>query len=400
MTTTPRQIFRFAGLAVCAMITLSVIIDHWFVQIASISAHGRDTIPVALYFDEVLGVVLTIVFAFAFWWNTRERETNRISKIGIFFLVVQIALLFLGFSEGYFIIAAELPFMTSARTACKLVVAFSILMTVGIGVPVAMHAGDFVPLDLLIHCPLAISGPGTILFMLVLNWFAFGFGYLAVSESHNHRELARAHAELIATQSLLSEETRLSERLRISRELHDVVGHHLAGLSINLQLASHLVEGRAAEPVHEAHLVSKLLLAEVRDVVGELRDARQTDLRRTLELLSKGVTTPLIHLELPDDLRIEPATAHIFFRCVQEAITNAIKHANARNLKVKLEKSARSWEMQICDDGRGVACIVPGNGLKGMAERLEEAGGQLKIESKQGEGFTLHAILPCAGELA
>jgi len=266
---------------------------------------------------------------------------------------------------------------------------------------VALHIWGFVPLDLLIHCPLAISGPGTILFMWAVNWFCFGFGYLAISETRNHRELARVHGELLATQSLLSDDTRLAERLRISHELHDVVGHHLAGLSINLQLASHLVEGRAAEPIREAHLVAKLLLAEVREVVGGLRDPRQADLRRAFGLLCQGVIAPRIHLELPADLeRVDPLCAHIFFRCVQEAITNAIKHASAGNLWVEMKNAGDKWELIVRDDGRGSASVLPGNGLKGMAERFEEVNGRLKYESEPGQGFTLRASIPHSGELA
>jgi signal transduction histidine kinase len=259
--------------------------------------------------------------------------------------------------------------------------------------------GNFVPEDALVHTPLVISVPGTILYMLTWTWFAFGAGYLAVSETRNHRELARTNAELMATQALLSDETRMAERLRISRELHDVVGHHLTGLSINLQLASHLVEGPAAETVNEAHLVAKLLLAEVREVVGGLRDPRQSDLRGAMELLSNGIAEPSVHLQLPENLdRIDPTCAHVIFRCVQEAMTNAIKHADARNLWVELKRSEAGWEILVRDDGRGTTSIVPGNGLKGMKERLEEFGGSLHLESQPYKGFTIQAFIPVTGE--
>jgi signal transduction histidine kinase len=296
-----------------------------------------------------------------------------------------------------FIVSAELPFMMPIRQARKWLVAQCIVLLVLTAVAVSM--GNFVPEDALAHTPLVISVPGTILYMLTWTWFAFGAGYLAVSETRNHRELARANAELLATQALLFDETRMAERLRISRELHDVVGHHLAGLSVNLQLASHLVKGPAAETVNEAHLVAKLLLAEVREVVGGLRDPRQSDLRGAIELLSNGITEPSIHLELPDNLdRVDLTCAHVIFRCVQEAMTNAIKHANARNLLVKLKRSEVEWEILVRDDGRGAASIVPGNGLKGMKERLEEVGGKLQIESQPDRGFTIQAFIPDPGE--
>jgi signal transduction histidine kinase len=139
----------------------------------------------------------------------------------------------------------------------------------------------------------------------------------------------------------------------------------------------------------------------MREVVGGLRDPQQADLRKAFELVKDGVVAPRIHLELPDDLdRVDPVCAHILFRCFQEAITNAIKHANASNLRVELKRSEAGWEMLVNDDGRGAASISPGNGLRGMMERLEEVGGKLQFGSRPGEGFTLRASIPSTGGTA
>ncbi len=384
------------------MVTLPVIVDQWFTLPAKLRASGPSlagpqiqAVPVALW---ALELVLSVGFGLAFWWNTRSVGTGKLAKAGVILLVFQMALSTFS-PELAFIIAGQLPLMMPVRQALKwLAVQSGALIALG---SVAAAAGDFAPTDTLVHTPAAISVPGTILYMLAWMSFAFGAGYLAASEAGAHRDLARANSELVATQALLSDDTRVAERLRISRELHDVVGHHLAGLSVNLQLASHLVEGPVAQPVREAHLVAKLLLAEVREVVGALRDPRQTDLRRALELLGGGVVEPRIHLDLPDDLdRVDPVCAHVLFRCVQEAITNAIKHSGARNLWVELQRTEAGWDMLVRDDGRGAASIVTGDGLKGMAERLREVGGQLKLESQAGEGFTLRASIPTPGALS
>jgi signal transduction histidine kinase len=397
---TPRVFFRYAGLIVCAMVTLPVLIDQSFVlpgkiPASAIARNAHAQIIVELAFCTLI-LATSIGFGAAFWWNTRETGREIPSKTSIALLLVQLALSFL-FTETLYLVAAQLPFMMPVRAARKWLAAMcGILIAISC---LAIFAGDFVPVDSLVHSPLAISVPGTILYMLTWILFAFGGGYLAVSETRNHRELARVHSELLATQSLLSDETRLAERLRISRELHDVVGQHLAGLSINLQLASHLVEGPATEPVSEAHLVAKLLLAEVRDVVGGLRDPRQADLRYALEMLCQGVIAPGIHLALPDDLeQVNPVCAHIFFRCAQEAITNALKHADARNLWVEMKDAGDKWELTVRDDGHGAATVLPGHGLKGMVERLEEVGGALNYESRPGEGFTLRACIPSTEE--
>jgi signal transduction histidine kinase len=382
------------------MVTLPIIVDQWFslparLQASALLQPGHSQTFVQMAFSAIV-LAICLGFGATFWWNTRDNGTDRLTKVSIILLLVQLALSVV-FTETMFIVSAELPFMMPIRKARKWLVAQCVVLLALTAVAVSM--GNFVPEDALAHTPLVISVPGTILYMLTWTWFAFGAGYLAVSETRNHRELARTNAELMDTQALLSDETRMAERLRISRELHDIVGHHLAGLSINLQLASHLVEGPAAETVNEAHLVAKLLLAEVREVVGGLRDPRQSDLRGAIELLSNGIAEPSIHLDLLENLnRVDPTCAHVIFRCVQEAITNAIKHANARNLWVELKRSEAGWKILVRDDGRGTASIVPGNGLNGMKERLEEFGGTLQIESQPNNGFTIQALIPVTGE--
>src|SRR4030095_14137207 len=105
-----------------------------------------------------------------------------------------------------------------------------------------------------------------------------GTGDVAMRETRARQELARVHAELRATQGLLAESVREAERVRISREVHDTLGHHLAALSVNLEVATHLAQGKAAEHVGQAHTLAKRLLADIRNVVGTLREDRAVDL--------------------------------------------------------------------------------------------------------------------------
>jgi signal transduction histidine kinase len=234
----------------------------------------------------------------------------------------------------------------------------------------------------------------TVLSVLAWQGLAFAAGWIAATESRGRRELARVNAELLATQELLADSSRLAERLHISRELHDSLGHHLAALSVNLELAGHLVEGRAAVPVKEAHTLARLLLGEVREVVGALRESRTLNLPHALRTLAGGIGDLHIHIMAPDDLEVsDPAQAHALFRCAQEAITNTLKHAQARNLWIELAQDAAGLTVGIRDDGRGCSSLIPGNGLRGMQERLAELGGGLEIEN-QGPGFALCARLP------
>lgn len=112
--------------------------------------------------------------------------------------------------------------------------------------------------------------------------------WLARSERDAREELARANAELVARQSLLAESSRIAERLRISRDLHDTLGHHLTALSLQLDVAARLASGQAAAHVREAHAITRLLLGDVRDVVSRMRDERLDRTRAVLKALELG----------------------------------------------------------------------------------------------------------------
>jgi signal transduction histidine kinase len=254
----------------------------------------------------------------------------------------------------------------------------------------------------LLVVPLAWSGPplpalGAAAAVLTFQALACAAVHLAAREARPRVELARLRKELRAAQQRLAEGARASERLRIARELHDVVGHHLSALSLNLEVAAHLADVRAAVSVGTARGLTRSLLTKVREVVSALREDAVVDLASALRALAEDVPSPAVHLELPEALAASPADAEttcVLLRCVQEIITNAARHAGARNLWVTVEMAAAGLTVSARDDGRGVDGVRPGNGLRGMRERLELAGGRLELASRPGQGFAVKAVLP------
>jgi len=230
---------------------------------------------------------------------------------------------------------------------------------------------------------------------LGISLFAFMSGVVALRQHAARDELRKVNSELRATQALLAENTRIAERVRIARELHDLVGHHLTALTLNLEVATHLVEGKALEHVQQAHSLAKLLLVDVREVVSDMRDDDKVELATALRTLVEGVPEPHIHLDLPTELSMtDPLRAQVMLRCAQEMITNSLRHAQAKNLWISLVPDENGVAMIARDDGRGTDAVEVGNGLKGMAERLRQLGGELRIESSPGAGFSLHAWVP------
>ncbi len=232
-------------------------------------------------------------------------------------------------------------------------------------------------------------------FFLGISLFAFMSSVVVLRQNAARDELRRVNSELRATQSLLAENTRIAERVRIARELHDLVGHHLTALTLNLEVVTHLVDGKVLEHVQQAHSLARLLLADVREVVSDMRQDDMVNLADALHTLIEGVPKPRIHLDLPSqDVMTEPQRAQVLLRCVQEMITNSVRHAQAGNLWIRLSMTRDGLAMSARDDGVGADKVAVGNGLMGMAERLKQLGGKLEIESEPGAGFALHAWLP------
>ncbi|WP_309573276.1 histidine kinase [Deinococcus sp.] len=256
---------------------------------------------------------------------------------------------------------------------------------------------------------------GTLLWVLLTHWhnldaWAFATGYVcfqvlavtsvrtAMREIRARRALGTVVEELQATRALLSEASRHAERLQISRELHDLLGHHLTGLGMHLQVAAHLLpDSPARTHVHTAQGVAQQLLGDVRTAVRGMRDMSRCDFPLELHALAQG-TNLRVHISLPPDLRLDcPVTGRVLLRCAQEIMTNAARHAHATQVWLDVQRAGASVQLRAHDDGPGVNALRFGCGLSGMRERLEGLGGTLDVRTPPGQGVTLCATLPVGG---
>jgi len=209
-------------------------------------------------------------------------------------------------------------------------------------------------------------------------------------------ELAQAHRELQATQARLVASGKTEERLRIARDLHDTVGHQLTALAVNLEAAGHLSTGPERDRVLACRDLSRELLAEVRGVVASIR-LLPTDLRAELDRLASGLSRPIVHVDVADDVpSLDPVHVEALLRCAQESVTNAARHGNAATIWIAVEELAGSVTLTARDDGPGVDAITPGHGLLGMRERFQSLGGEVTWSSRVGRGFHVEASLPLA----
>lgn len=208
-------------------------------------------------------------------------------------------------------------------------------------------------------------------------------------------ELQQVNAHLLATRTLLAESARDQERLRISRELHDVAGHkltamklHLLALARNPRLVDVPEVGTCAELADE-------LLGDIREVVRQMRVHDGMNLRQAIEQIAQAMPKPLAHIEIAAEASVSNALqAEALLRAVQEAITNAARHGAAENIWIVLRRVSDRIELDVRDDGRGSQGLRFGNGLSGMRERMEALGGGIEPAAGDDRGFALHAWIP------
>jgi signal transduction histidine kinase len=222
-----------------------------------------------------------------------------------------------------------------------------------------------------------------------------GFQLLALFAFDALAREAAAHAELRAVNEILIDSSRIAERLRISRDLHDVLGHHLTALSLNLEAALHRSEGDARDHVQTAQSLAKKLLTDVREIAATMQTQQGVDLGQALRSLVADLPRPRVHLEIEPGIRIDdPERAHILVRCTQEIITNAARHSAAENLWIVIARDGDTVRIHARDDGRGTADVPSGFGLRTMRDRLEGAGGELRVDGRPGAGFEIVALIP------
>jgi signal transduction histidine kinase len=225
--------------------------------------------------------------------------------------------------------------------------------------------------------------------------FAALTGHYAGSRERAREHLARVNAELLATRCLLEESARAGERLKLSRELHDVAGHTLTALKLNLARLARDPALAGREELQTSSALADELLGQIRQVVSTLRAHDGLDLRAALEALSHPMPGLRIAIDIEEQLRVEDIEqAEVLLRCAQEAITNALRHGRAGEIRLDLRRIDGAFALTVENDGTAPARIEYGNGLTGMRERLDAVGGTLEVASTPPHGLRLFARIP------
>jgi two-component system sensor histidine kinase DesK len=211
-----------------------------------------------------------------------------------------------------------------------------------------------------------------------------GAGNIFFAERNRmNRKLRKANEEI---ENL----AKVAERERIARDLHDVLGHTLSVITLKSELAGKLIDRdpqRAGKEIREVEQISRQALTDVRDAIRGYRSqglvAELAQAKSTLE--TAGLT---VQCDAATTVKLPAVQESVLSLAVREAVTNVVRHAQARTCRMRLEQQNGSCRLEIRDDGCGTS-NGEGNGLRGMRERVEMLGGTLQRSTEAGTTLTI-----------
>lgn len=193
------------------------------------------------------------------------------------------------------------------------------------------------------------------------------------------------------------------ERLRIARDLHDLLGHNLSLIALKSELAQRLVDSapaRAANEMRDVEQVARQALKEVREAVASYRQPTlASELRGAREMLTAAGIAYQAEYDAGAISGLPTTVESVLAWTVREGVTNVIRHSGARQCTVLIARDERSVRVEVADDGKAASIETGdtgGNGLRGLAERVTALGGRFTAGPAERSGFRLVVTLPLA----
>jgi signal transduction histidine kinase len=252
-----------------------------------------------------------------------------------------------------------------------------------------------------------LSGTGAVATVIPLAGAAIAGVYVGTRTAYIESLQQRA-SQVVREQQLLAEQAVAEERVRIAREMHDVIAHNLS--LITVQAAALETQLRPDDPARATAesmaRTGRQAMDEMRRMLGVLRISAEESPSRVPQPLIDEIPALVEHARaagLDVDFSVEgeirpvpPGVELSAYRITQEAITNVLKHAGPAHCRVHLRYGDDALEVRVTDDGRGAgdADVNRGHGLVGMRERVTLFGGELFAGSVPGGGFAVRATLP------
>ena len=236
---------------------------------------------------------------------------------------------------------------------------------------------------------------------LILTWWAFhisvwfliiggGLSFVIGASNIHFAQRNRTNKKLLRAHEEIEQLAKVAERERIARDLHDVLGHTLSVIILKSELAGKLMDrdpSRAGNEIREVEQISRQALSDVRDAIrGYRSQGLAAELARAKSTLETAGLT--VQCDAATTMKLPAVQESVLSLAVREAVTNVVRHAQARTCRMRLEQQNGSCRLEIQDDGRG-GFHGEGNGIRGMRERVEMLGGTLSRNTDAGTTLTI-----------
>jgi two-component system sensor histidine kinase DesK len=337
--------------------------------------------------EAVVGALLAFAALYTWYWlRVREKDANLLGTAiavgGL--LLIELTLLVAFFGDAgavqglsynliYIVVAAAFGLRWKAA-----VVACVLLAGLALGINLLASRGDI------------SAGFGVTVLVLLI-----GLGMVSVRQMINTiTELHNAREEV----------ARLAvgeERLRFARDLHDLLGHSLSVIVLKSEVARGQLERDPEQAAAAVEDIERVAREALRDVRGAVAGYRQTNLAVELAGAREMLESAGISVRWEESAgELSPEAETVLAWAVREGATNVLRHSEAREWMIKLERHNGNAVLEMLDDGRGEKAsgngAVLGNGLRGLRERVAAVGGEMEAQSMRGRGFRLAVRVPAA----
>ena len=225
--------------------------------------------------------------------------------------------------------------------------------------------------------------------------FAFSAIRIAIKEQHSRQKLQLLNAQLHSTRALLSDSVRKSERLKISRDLHDICGHQLTALHLNLEFAVQTSSVEQQQILLQCKGIASQLLADIRRVVKEIRLDAELDLVAVLKQFVEKLPGIDLQLNYPQALKVSSqGQAEAILRICQEAVTNAIRHGSEKSISIDLAQRGNQLFLRIANPCNDIIDLRRGGGMASITQRVTEYSGTVAFNYRDSDVFEILIAMP------
>lgn len=351
-----------------------------------------------------LYILITILIIYLAIGIVRKQILRKNTNLYSYSFLIDIILIYLLEYNSRFLINY---FFHSFYIISLLEISLKLNKDIGFIIGIVLVALSQIKYIFLIYYEISLANISEMVFFLMVNILILIIVYFAQYNKEEkekkeilYKELLEAYKKLKDYAERVKELSKVEERTRIAREIHDSLGHNMTALIMEMEIAGHMIEEdkeKAMEYINRAKSNARKGLINIRRVVETLRNEEGQknnleSIKKLIEEFSKRTNINISFYIDEEVFEIPPIIGNTLYRIIQESMTNALRHGKATEIKIILKNDEDGLKFCISDNGVGAEDIKYGYGLKGMKERICRLKGKITFKSQN--GFLIQGFIP------